>query len=176
VVTDLAAPLHTVTIDWDNHGCHTFTCHAPADALCRASWDCTCEEWIGLVVEDGVPWHDAGTDVEVGRHRGRFDGGGCNLRDWYDECRGADLLTGEVTFPVLEEWERDGHYTFKVQAPAPSVTPEQIETARQAMSDTIARSGLYWGSRAAMEAVVAALRLQVRVGEPALAMHIDLEG
>ena len=86
-----------------------FECHAPADALCRAVYDCGCEEWFEAGVEDGVPWHEcAGESWERRvRHFGRFDPRECNTRDWIEgdplgcQASGTD---SQVVIPVDLAW------------------------------------------------------------------------
>ncbi|MCH8613442.1 hypothetical protein [Arsenicicoccus dermatophilus] len=126
-VIDLAAP--------DNW---KIECHAPADACCHIVWDCDCEEWSGMEIIDGVPWHDAGggepggawmppewlpeVDLSVQRHRGRFDPAECSLHYWAQEDEGN--LHGEVRVPVKAEYG-GGYYTFDAAQP----TAENIRKA-----------------------------------------------
>ena len=96
-----------------------FECHAPADALCRAVYNCDCEEWFEAGVEDGVPWHETETLTECAgeswerkvRHYGRFDQRECNAGDWIEgdpigcQARGTD---GRVVIPVDVAWTGHG--------------------------------------------------------------------
>ena len=109
-------PAHRLVIE---SGFVMFECHAPADALCRAVYNCDCEEWFEAGVEDGVPWHGTETLTECAgeswerkvRHYGRFDPRECNARDWIEgdpiECqeRGTD---GQVVIPVDVSWTGHG--------------------------------------------------------------------
>jgi len=111
---------HEVTAEWGVHGGveYTFRCNAPAESLCHAVYDCTCEEWTDGGVEDGVPYHTVGSDdpvdIETIRHYGRFEPDECNERDWFensDEC-----LRGKVTFAVDGQYESGGGVMFQAQA------------------------------------------------------------
>lgn len=76
---------HTVTLTVeDGFLSGRMECHAPPDALCRARWDCDCEEWGDIATtHDGRPWHQR---TEGGdRHYGRFDPDWCNHAEWFND-------------------------------------------------------------------------------------------
>lgn len=93
----------------------TMTCTAPEQSLCRAVWDCGCEEWGDPRIEDGRPVHTIieygdDEDIEVD-HVGRFDPAFCNLREWF---HGSDeTLNGKIVVAVTPEWTGDG-YMFTI--------------------------------------------------------------
>lgn len=106
---------HTVTAEWDGgYGGTTFTfrCHAGPESECHAVYDCACEEWTHVGIEDGRPWHEAydrEADKEV-RHVGTFDPNECNLRDWFENT--DDPMYGSLTFAVEAEYQGD-FYLFR---------------------------------------------------------------
>lgn len=109
---------HHATVTWDVHGpSSAMTCTAPPDALCHATYDCQCEEWVDAGVEDGRPWHADHDEADAEcRHYGRFNPDECGLRDWYENS--DEPLAGTLTFPVTPEWNGDG-YTFQTEETTP---------------------------------------------------------
>ena len=89
-------------------------CHAPADALCRAVYDCGCSEWETAGIDDGAPWHEASAygGSERVRHPGWFENGACNPGTWVNEqgarSSQASGPAGRVEFPIECEWTGDG--------------------------------------------------------------------
>ena len=112
----MSATQHAVTLAFYGGSPYArLTCHAPAEALCHASWTCDCERWESDGVQDGLPYHEnGGADGRAVRHYGTFDPTACNLRNWFDD--NEELLHGEVTFPIRAEWDGD-YYTFRPVTP-----------------------------------------------------------
>ena len=98
---------HMVTVAWERgwHPTSRFTCHAPADGLCRARWACECEVLYDVRIRNGVPAHRPDPDDPDTWHAGTFEPGYCGPRDWFKESSEVDRLDGEVTFPVVARWE-----------------------------------------------------------------------
>jgi hypothetical protein len=121
---------HIVTVEFEEgYGQHVrMTCHAPADSMCHAEFDCECELWWNTGVEDGRPWHATDYDnPDAERHYGKFTPDFCNLREWFSNS--DDPMSGSVSFPVEASFEGD-YYSFKptplaaVSAAAPEPCPE----------------------------------------------------
>lgn len=129
---------HTVTVEFEpGYGQRTtLRCHADADALCHAVYDCQCVEWYGSGTEDGRPFHCAGED-ETERHYGRFEPYYCNIREWFENS--DDPMGGDITFAVTATWAGD-HYDFEPAAlaarPAPVVSTADVEKAIDAVLAT----------------------------------------
>jgi hypothetical protein len=121
---------HTVTVEWDRQGWagYTFTCHAPAFALCHAVYDCDCEGWTDDGITDGIPWHLVDDGDEEHRHTGALDPQQCGLRDWFENS--DEALRGRVTFPVTPDWRGD-HVLFDAidEYPRPQTETLPIEAA-----------------------------------------------
>lgn len=97
---------HSITIEFDAGGPFphlTWTCNAPADALCRAEYDCECEAWHWEESVEGVPQH-RNFDEDV--HTGHL-GDECRLRAWFEESDGH--VFGTVTVPAEATWTGDGY-------------------------------------------------------------------
>lgn len=107
----MTTPDHSVTLDldtgWVNAGQAVMTCHAPADALCHATYDCDCERLYRETVREGSPVHWTADDT---KHVGRFDPRYCRYRVWADNS--DECFTGKVTVPVVPSWDGDC-YTFR---------------------------------------------------------------
>jgi hypothetical protein len=99
-----------MTLNWDGGWLSYFPkCSAPSEALCRAKWDCDCESWSRVGVDEQGPWHEVydGWDLEAGRHYGK-PGGDCGWILFIEDCP-DELGKGEVTFPITMEWNGDGY-------------------------------------------------------------------
>lgn len=102
---------HKVEMNFDGYVSTRLICHAPADAQCKAVWDCDCEAFYDfLITDDGLPTHLPDPHYKHRWCTGRW-GTGCDLVDWFDAGE-DEALTGTVTFDVTAEWG-DG-YVFKV--------------------------------------------------------------
>lgn len=108
----MTTPDHTVTVEFEGdttwHG--PMTCHAPAEALCHASWTCDCESWVHQGVTDGVPWHseqDADDPLtrSTERHVGTLDPTYCQHVEWY---AATDALEGTVSLAVTPRFVAGG--------------------------------------------------------------------
>lgn len=95
--------------------CNGLACEAGDDSICHARFDCSCEEWHDQGVEDGKPWHLAGSADE--KCWGVFDPEFCNYKEWADLCGIDELTHGKVKIPVLVQWDGDS-YEFHYRSPA----------------------------------------------------------
>ena len=101
---------HIVVIEFD---CDVFPqlrlrCEAGPTAMCRAHYDCDCEEWTEGGNDNGTPWHQAIGYDEGERHEGRFEPGWCNVAEWFDEGGGGASLSGSVDARVSAAWNGHG--------------------------------------------------------------------
>jgi hypothetical protein len=115
---------HVMRLEWEgSFPSHTVVCNEPPEALCRAEFDCTCEEYAATGMgADGFPWHaltdgymddDDREQYELNgtrpRHYGR-PGGECTYALWINngDCAG-ELGSGTVDVPVTFMWDGDGY-------------------------------------------------------------------
>ena len=97
-------PGHVAVIDGESM---TIECRAPGDALCHAEFDCGCDYYYKLRVEDGLPVHD---NYDGERHVGKFDHEYCFVAEWiwaadvYETRAFGDM----AVIPVTVEWDEDG--------------------------------------------------------------------
>lgn len=99
---------HTVTVHFEDRTArpsYDLTCTEPADAPCKAAWDCECEGYRNYEVRNGRPTHSAGIPITGERCIGRFTPGACNVGEWFDA---DDSLSGEITFDVDVNGHGDG--------------------------------------------------------------------
>lgn len=105
---------HTVTARFDGDGCRPLlrlTCDSSPDALCRAEFECECEQYFDSKVVDGKPTHRPDWDSDE-THVGSF-GTGCNIATWFDVADGEEL-TGTVSFEIAPEWQGE-FYTYAIE-------------------------------------------------------------
>lgn len=111
-------------LEWDGWRSlsHAVVCNEPPEALCRAQWDCGCEEYADTGIgEDGVPWHEltdgymdddqreAAARGDAPRHYGQH-GGECNYALWLNEDDPAESGYGTADVPITEfKWLGDGY-------------------------------------------------------------------
>lgn len=74
--------------------------------MCRARYDCDCEEWTEGGNDNGTPWHHTTGYDEGERHEGRFEPRWCNVAEWFDE--GVASLSGSVDARVSAAWNGYG--------------------------------------------------------------------
>ena len=75
--------------------------------LCRAVWECGCEQWPSSGIKDGKPWHTVLDFIENEEvHWGAFGADECEIRLWL-ESGGLELLTKTVCISVEPEWDGD---------------------------------------------------------------------
>lgn len=91
---------HTVTVHFEDRTdapSYDLTCTEPADAPCKAVWDCECEGYLNYEVRNGRPTHSAVFPSVGERCIGRFSPGACDVGAQFDADSG---LFGEITFDV----------------------------------------------------------------------------
>ena len=100
----------------------TVVCNEPPEALCRAEFDCTCEEYADTGIgADGIPWHtltdgymddDQREAAEQGnppRHYGQH-GGECPYALWLNEDDPSESGRGTADVPIASfQWVGDGY-------------------------------------------------------------------
>ena len=112
-------------IEWDGSAfpLHTVVCNEPPEAVCRAQFDCTCEEYAATGIgDDGVPWHEltdgymdddqreAAAQGNPPRHYGRH-GGECTYALWLNEGDDPEESgRGTADMPITGFlWTGDGY-------------------------------------------------------------------
>ena len=108
---------HTVTIRFDELGygpSYSMTCTEPAESLCHAVWDCSCESSDDCGEEGGRPWHESSYGEDRERHYGTYDPTSCNVREWFENSEDVyECIKGSISFDVASEWNGD-YYEWRV--------------------------------------------------------------
>jgi hypothetical protein len=116
---------HRIEVEFSHYvygpGVHVI-CDEPAGALCRAQWDCDCEEFSEVGVDEHGPWHVTyaweGPASESDRHYGKPGSPDCNYALFVEESgAAAELGHGTLTAPVSFTWDGDG-YEWHVEVPS----------------------------------------------------------
>ena len=108
-------------VEWESHSFPSYTvvCNESPEALCRAQFDCDCEEYAAIGIGgDGKPWHALADGYlteeernlpEPPRHHGEH-GGECNYALWLNngDCT-DDLGHGTADLPATFTWDGDGY-------------------------------------------------------------------
>lgn len=93
--------------------CNGFVCEAPPESICHARFDCSCEEYYELGVDNGIPYHKPDPEATL-LHYGKFDTTFCSYEEWSDAF--DELTHGKVKIPVAVQWNGDS-YEFHYREP-----------------------------------------------------------